>query len=536
MNVLQWIEEARGGSREAQESLVRHFTGMALAVAYDKLQDPYLAEDAVQEAFTEAFANLHKLQDPRRFPGWFKVIVERKCYRDLRRKQIRTVSIHEIELPLEEQQSLESVVEKREMISQLHATIANLPSSLRIAVQLYYFQGYSLREISQYLDVSLPALKKRLFDARRKLKNTLHVADFVSVFSDLYEGGRRMLHIVNGDSVGDKLKQGNIPGDILVWRELYSFGPVFTRMDEPDHRRTRAPYLEHTLGIPEKEYIETCEIQEGKLRDFRKYDEIVLWFEHDLFDQAMLAYLLHWFKEQSLGNTKLSLLCIGAYPGIELFRGLGQLSTEQLGTLSGTWHEIGEEELMLGSRLWEAYTSDQPEKHQHMLEIGSSALPFARDAFAAHLARLPSINNGLGIIEQTTLEAVAGGTDKPHELFRKVGDQLHTLGMGDLEFWYYLAKMTEGPDPLLLMDGTASFPNYKRAVPQFQDRVLQLTSLGHEVLDGKADYACTGMIDKWVGGLHVQGENPSWRWNPERKSVVRMGESEETADAGKQRS
>jgi len=525
MNVSQWIEEALEGSREAQESLVRHFTGMALAVAYDKLQDPHLAEDAVQEAFTEAFANLHKLQDPRRFPGWFKVIVERQCYRDLRRKHFQMVPIHEVELPSEEQRCLESIVEKREMISQLHATVADLPPGMRIAVQLYYFQGYSLQEITQFLDISLSALKKRLFDARRKLKNTLHVADFVSVFTDLYEGGRRMLHIVNGDSVGDKLRLGNIPGDILVWRELYSFGPVFKHMDEQDHRRIRACYLEHTLGIPEKEYIETCESQERKLKDFRKYDEIVLWFEHDLFDQTMLAYLLHWFKEQSLGNTKLSLLCIGAYPGIELFRGLGQLSTEQLETLSGTWHTIGEEELMLGSMLWEAYTSDQPEKHQHMLEVDSSALPFARDAFAAHLARLPSVNNGLGIIEQTTLEAVAGGTDKPHDLFRKVGDQLHTLGMGDLEFWYYLAKMSEGADPLLVMDGTASFPDFKRAVPQFQDRVLQVADRGRELLGGKADYACTGMIDKWVGGLHVQGANPLWRWNPERKSVERAEES-----------
>lgn len=526
MNVFQWIEEARRGSAEAQGSLVRHFTGMALAVAYDKLQDPYLAEDAVQEAFTEAFANLHKLQDPRRFPGWFKVIVERQCYRDLRRKQFQTLPLNAMELPAGDQRSLEFVVEKREMIRQLHATIADLPSSMRIAVQLYYFQGYSLREISQYLDISLAALKKRLFDARRKLKNTLHVADFVSVFTDLYEGGKRMLHIVNGDSVGDKLKQGNIGGDILVWRELYTFGPVYTKMDELDHRRTRARYLEQTLGIPEKEYIETCELQERKLQDFRKYDEIVLWFEHDLFDQTMLAYLLRWFKEQSLGNTKLSLLCIGAYPGIELFRGLGQLSREQLETLSGTWHTIGEEELRLGSMLWEGYTSDRPEKHQRMLEVDSSALPFAKDAFEAHLARLPSVNQGLGIIEQTTLEAVAGGVRKPYELFRKVGDKLHSLGMGDLEFWYYLAKMTEGPDSLLVIDGTAPFPDFKRAVPHFQDRLLQATSLGREVLAGKTDDACSGTIDKWVGGLHVRGKAPSWRWDPERKSVVRIAESD----------
>ena len=86
--------------------------------------------------------------------------------------------------------------------------------------------------------------------------------------------------------------------------------------------------------------------------------------------------------------------------------------------------------------------------------------------------------------------------------------------------------MTEGSDSLLVIDGTAPFPDFKLAVPHFQDRVLQVTSLGREVLAGKADYACTGTIDKWVGGLHVRGKAPSWRWNPEWKSVVRMAESD----------
>ena len=176
--------------------------------------------------------------------------------------------------------------------------------------------------------------------------------------------------------------------------------------------------------------------------------------------------------------------------------------------------------------LWEGYTSDLPERHQHMLEVDSSALPFAKDAFEAHLARAPSVNHGLGIIEQTALEAVAGGVHKPYELFRKVGDKLHTLGMGDLEFWYYLAKMTEGPHSLLVIDGTAPFPDFKRAVPHFQDRAGAVTSLGREVLAGKTDDACSGTIDKWVGGLHVRGKAPSWRWDPERKSVVRIAESD----------
>lgn len=37
-----------------------------------------------------------------------------------------------------------------------------------------------------------------------------------------------MLHIVNGDIVAKKLKQGVVPGDILVWREIYSEGFSFS--------------------------------------------------------------------------------------------------------------------------------------------------------------------------------------------------------------------------------------------------------------------------------------------------------------------
>lgn len=132
-----------------------------------------------------------------------------------------------------------------------------------------------------------------------------------------------MLHIVNGDVVGEKLR-GKIEGEVLVWREVYSVGPVFRNMDGTDERKIRAAVLERTMGIPYEEYIQSCEYQEHMLRDFNKHDDVVLWFEHDLFDQTMLAYLLHWFAKQPRGRTKLHLLCIGEYPGIEPFRGFGQ--------------------------------------------------------------------------------------------------------------------------------------------------------------------------------------------------------------------
>lgn len=327
-----------------------------------------------------------------------------------------------------------------------------------------------------------------------------------------------MLHIVNGDSVAEKLRQGIVSSDILVWREVYPHGPVFVDPAALDNRSVRAQYLEQTLGIPRSEYIQISETQEKALADFHNYEEIVLWFEHDLFDQTMLCYLLHWFSGQSLLKTKLNLLCIGEYPGIELFRGLGQLSKEQLGTLSGTWKTIGTEELDLGKEFWQAYASPDPMLLQQLLNNDTSALPFAHEAFQMHLSRFPSTHNGLGIVEQTTLEMIHAGINTPNELFEQVGNKLHTLGMGDLEYGHLLTKLSQDPHPLLQIHGLKKFPANNESSPFHNGKVV-LTELGKNVMDGKEDWGAIKGIDEWYGGVHLQGYSPRWRWNSTRQTI-----------------
>lgn len=517
----QWIEDARQGDPAAWDNLVRHFRGMAYTVAYSKLRDSHLAEDAAQEAFAEAFAHLGRLQDADAFPGWFRIIVERQCYRFLRRKKHALVPIHEAEALPGDDSSAESAAEWNERIAALRRSVDGLPPSLRLAVRLFYFQGYSIREISGYLGISASALKKRLFDARSKLRTSLLVSDLVSAFNDLYQGEESMLHIVNGDHVGDKLRQGKIQGDVLVWREIYPIGPVFEDMARPSNRLLRARYLERTLGIPESDYVRNCESQERVLQGFRQYDEVVLWFEHDLFDQTMLCYLLQWFARQPLGKTKLNLLCIGDYPGVGLFRGMGQLTSEQLSGLSGTWRRLGKEELALGSALWKAYASKNVEDHLGILSADTSALPFAKATFAMHAARFPAPANGLGIVEQTVLELAKDGTHTFSELFKEAGEQLHTLGMGDLEFGYRLRTLAEPPCALLELKGASAFPDaLLEASAPLPGGTAALTDLGREVLAGERDWVKERGMDEWYGGLHLHGE-PGWRWDRRENRLIK---------------
>lgn len=524
-DMRQWVEKARQGDAEAFAQLMVHCRGMAYAVAYDLLKDVHLAEDAVQEACLETFLNLHKLRDPAAFPGWFKTIVVRQCHRTLRRKLQPTIPLDEALQGLQNTPGAAEVAERYAEEQVLQSSVAALSAKLRVPVQLFYFYGYSLQEISAYLGTPVQTLKKRLHDARQKLKGTLPVADLASVFNHLYERGANMLHIVNGDTVGNMLKQGIVQGDVWVWREIYSSGPIFEDLYVPEERAKRSLVLEATLGIPANEYIASCEEQERKLREYTRYDEVVLWFEHDLFDQSMLAYLLHAFKRNMPGRTKLSLLCIGEFPGIEPFHGLGQLTPAQLGTLSGTWRTIGKREIELGSELWQAYASSDPTQMADLLErkkseLAASGLPFAYEAFMSHLSRLPSVENGLGIVEQTTLEAIEAGAHTPLELFRQVSDALHVLGMGDIEYFKYVRALTAGNHPLMHIDGAVEYADF-REIPEFLSRQVTLTELGIQIRNGTADRVLVQGIDEWYGGLHMQGHDVPWRWDPSTGRPVR---------------
>lgn len=330
-----------------------------------------------------------------------------------------------------------------------------------------------------------------------------------------------MLHIVNGDSVGDKLRESDVDGDILVWKEIYSEGPVFLQPALPEHRFVRGSYLEQAMGIPYREWLQSSEWQEGKLAAFPQHAEIILWFEHDLFDQTMLCYLLHWFEGHDLGNTQLYLLSLDRFPGIEPFHGLGQLSAEQLSSLAGTWRKITQDQLQLGKKAWEAYTSSTPMETVSLLQEDTSALPFLHDAFLLHLNRFPSLQNGLGIVEQTTVELIHSGVDRPLSLFQQAGDKLNQLGMGDIQYWLCLKQMTQGNYPLIALEADSQFPGLNDSNEHFLHTRVQLTGHGVQAANNHIDWISLNGIDLWYGGVHLKGYHDIWRSDRNRVTVVR---------------
>ena len=91
------------------------------------------------------------------------------------------------------------------------------------------------------------------------------------------------------------------------------------------------------------------------LATFSEHDEVVLWFEQDLFCQVHLTYLLNWFASRGLGYTRLTLICVDEFPGVQIFHGLGQLNENQLLSLFPQRRETTKQQLELASTAWQAY-------------------------------------------------------------------------------------------------------------------------------------------------------------------------------------
>jgi hypothetical protein len=330
-----------------------------------------------------------------------------------------------------------------------------------------------------------------------------------------------MLHIHNGDSTAATAKLSDLPGEHFAFREALIEGPTPPARDSVEWRAMRARHLSESYAVEldhcERELAE----QENKLATFAEHEEIVLWFEHDLFCQTNLLYLLDWFAQHELGNTRLSLVCIDQFPGVTNFRGLGQLSAEQLASLFPDRKQVKPSDLDLGRLAWQAYCSPEPTAIEKLLETDTSALPFLAAAFRSHLKRFPSVKNGLGNVENIALQLVKSGANDFTDLFSLFCDALPEYGFGDAQLWLTLGRLSAAKQRVLKASGLDhDFSESALTEDTIRNARFEITELGESVLRGEADFLAVNGIDIWLGGVHLDGVKSLWRWDNQSERIV----------------
>ena len=168
----QMVMDARRGDLTAYETIAKQFQDMAVGYGYAVLGDRQLAEDAAQEAFLNAFQDLSQLRDPSAFPGWFRRILVKHVDR-VRRCRRDYVAYDEISEVVSHEPGPADIVEQREVQLQLTSALGRLPAHQRVALTLFYIDGYSQGEISSFLEVPVGTVKSRLHAGRNTLKERM---------------------------------------------------------------------------------------------------------------------------------------------------------------------------------------------------------------------------------------------------------------------------------------------------------------------------------------------------------------------------
>jgi hypothetical protein len=291
-----------------------------------------------------------------------------------------------------------------------------------------------------------------------------------------------MLHLTNGDCAADVIRRTGVTGEIVPWRDVLHEGPVPAGLSLEGMADVRARFLAGGSGGAFAEIFASLAARNAALRGARR---VVLWFEHDLYDQLQLLQILATLAGQS--ETRAELICINAFPGVVPFHGLGQLTPAQLATLWAQRKPVTAAQLTLGARGWNAFCSADPSALHKFLDTDLTALPFLRDALERFIEEFPAPPGGLGRTERQILFAVASGMESFTEVFAASQAQEAAPFMGDTSVKARIDAMIHARAPLMTREPYA------------------LTDAGRRVLAGEADARKLNGIDRWFGGVHLVG-------------------------------
>ena len=331
------------------------------------------------------------------------------------------------------------------------------------------------------------------------------------------DGDCRTMHIRCGHDFLRELREAGLHGDFNAHINPYLQGPV---TDTPDWLERRAKFIADSFGpYDAPDYAEALEgaraEERGLAEASRDYARVVLWLEHDRYDQFVLLRCLAWFAEHG-APPRLELVGPNDFPGATRFVGIGQLPPEALRLLWERREPIRAEQLEVGRRLWKDFRSADPRALAAHARDGVPQLPALAAALHRHLQELPSVHEGLGLTHRLLLEALADGATQ--RVGRLVGVVMHDRdplpGLGDLGYDLALRELATLPDPLVQRSGGHNRDAWHR------DEIA-ITTSGREVLEGKRDWLDLQPPERWVGGVRIASGQRQLRW-AERTHAVEL--------------
>ena len=309
----------------------------------------------------------------------------------------------------------------------------------------------------------------------------------------------KQLHILNGDSSFHQFDKTQIKGEVLIWREILCEGPTTADVSSDAFWETRRQFLENYVHEfdPELWHQLKEQVQKTALATF---EEIVLWFEYDLFCQANLLGALSWiYNSLPHSDTKVSLICVGEHPNYQRLVGLGEIVLEEFEALYPQREQLSQADLTFGDKIWKMYCSDQHEELLAQIKTyPTDKFRYLEMAFHKHQKRFPSSKNGLSEIEAKIVDLTSREARPKHQL---IGTLLRTqdiYGFGDLQYAKYIEQLA----PIL----------------EEKEGKLFVNQLGEQIVQKDLDFNELRKSSNQYGGASLA----DYRWNESNGSLERV--------------
>lgn len=169
---VELVERCKQGERKAQYELYRLYAKAMHNVCVRILNHDGEAEDALQDAFVDAFTHIHQFRQQSTFGAWLKQIVVNKAINHLRSRKMQWVELEECENDETKISHEETGFAEEEVnyeVERIKRAMRLLPEGYRVVLSLYLFEGYDHEEIGEVLGVSETTSRSQYMRGKRKL-------------------------------------------------------------------------------------------------------------------------------------------------------------------------------------------------------------------------------------------------------------------------------------------------------------------------------------------------------------------------------
>ena len=278
------------------------------------------------------------------------------------------------------------------------------------------------------------------------------------------------LHITNGDSFTHRLKKLKLKGEIITWREMLCEGKTETSVGSEAFWKTRFEFLHKNYNISKSWFVEKTLKEYRSLCNHKQQEEIILWFEYDLFCQINMLAVISWLKTHRR-HVQISLVCSGYEDDSNRLYGLNELTDEQIHAHFKSRVALSQNDIEYADYVWQLYCSDNPIRLENLSDFELYQFNYLEDALKAHLRRFPAIKNGLNEIENRVLQVAAEGKSPSKKaLMGALLQDQGWYGFGDTQYQRILKNLR---------------PLFHSFNP------VRLSKKGKEILENKDNYYAT---------------------------------------------